>query len=161
MCRLCSTLGTAILVALILLCIPFALPKIFGYQAYTVISGSMEPAISVGSLVYVKGIEAKDVMSNDIIAFYGGRDTNAVITHRVVENRAEAKEFITKGDANQTVDMNAVMYNHLIGKVEHIVPGLGFIAQFMTSIKGKFAVGCMIVAAVILQFAASLLAKPE
>ena len=161
MCRLCGTLGAAILVVLMLLCIPFALPKVLGYQAYTVISGSMEPAISIGSLLYVKDIEPKEVVEGDIIAFYGGRDTNAVITHRVVENKVEIKEFVTKGDANQTVDMNAVMYHHLIGKVEHVIPELGFVAQFITSPKGKMTAGCMVVAAVILQFVASLLAKPE
>ena len=161
MCRLCGTLGTAILVALMLLCIPFALPKALGYQAYTVISGSMEPAISIGSLVYVKGLEPKEVKNDDIIAFYGGRDTNAVITHRVVENKIETKEFVTKGDANQTVDMNAVAYPYLIGKVEHIIPELGFAAQFISSPKGKIAVGCMVVSAVILHFAASLFVKSE
>ena len=32
------------------------------------------------------------------IAFYGGKDTNAIITHRVVENRVVMGEFITKGE---------------------------------------------------------------
>lgn len=161
MCRLCSTLGTAILMAIILVCVPFTVPKILGYQAYTVISGSMEPAISVGSLVYVRSREPDKIQAGEVIAYLGGRDTNSVITHRVIENRISDREYITKGDANQTADMNAVAYKHLLGRVEYIVPKLGIIAQFLTSISGKIAIGCIVVAAVILQVAASLLDKKK
>ena len=157
MCRLCSALGTAILMALILLCIPFTLPRFLGYQAYAVVSGSMEPAISTGSLVYVKGMEPEEVRTGEVIAYYGGRDQNSVITHRVVENRVDEKAFITKGDANRTVDMNAVKYDFLIGRVEFSVPGAGIIAQLMTSTKGKIAAGCMIGLAVILHLLATML----
>ena len=159
MCRLCGALGTAILVAIILVCVPFTLPKIFGYQAYTVISGSMEPTISVGSLVYVRSQEPDKIQEGDVIAYLGGRDSNSVITHRVIENKIADRKYITKGDANQTTDMIAVTYQHLLGKVEYIVPKLGITAQFLTSITGKFAAGCMVVAAIILQVGASLLDK--
>ncbi len=50
----CSALGIFLLLAVIAVCIPLTLPKLFGYQAYTVISGSMEPEIPVGSLVYIQ-----------------------------------------------------------------------------------------------------------
>ena len=52
--RICKIFGTVCLVAVILVCLPLTLPRVFGYEIYTVISGSMEPAISVGSLVYVQ-----------------------------------------------------------------------------------------------------------
>lgn len=161
MCRLCGALGTAILVAIIVLCVPFTLPKILGYQAYTVISGSMEPDISVGSLVYVRRQEPDKIQVGEVIAYLGGRDINSVITHRVIENKTADRKFITKGDANQTTDINAVTYEQLLGKVEYIVPKLGIIAQFLTSITGKFAAGCMVVAAIILQVVASLLDKKK
>ena len=41
----CSLLGTILLIVLIFGCIPLTVPKAFGYNIYTVISGSMEPAI--------------------------------------------------------------------------------------------------------------------
>lgn len=128
-----------------------------GGQIYTVVSGSMEPAIPVGSLVYVEGMEPEDVAVNDVIAFYGGRDANAIITHRVVENRVIMGEFITKGDANQTNDMNPVNYNEFIGKVEWSVPEVGVIAQILTSREGKVAAASMIGLAVVLHIIASLL----
>ena len=52
--RVCKIFGTVCLVAVILVCLPLTLPRVFGYEIYTVISGSMEPAIPVGSLVYVQ-----------------------------------------------------------------------------------------------------------
>lgn len=129
----CSALGTILLIVLIVGCLPLTVPRIFGYQLYTVISGSMEPEIPVGSLVYIKGMEPEDVEEKDVIAFYGGRDSNAIITHRVVENRVVMGEFITKGDANQTEDMNPVDYNEFIGRVELSIPAVGGIAQSLTS----------------------------
>ena len=158
---ICSALGTAILILIILLCLPFMIPRIMGGQIYTVISGSMEPEIPVGSLVYVEGAQPEDMEAGDVIAFYGGRDANAIITHRVVENRVIMGEFITKGDANQTNDMNPVDYDNFIGKVEWSLPEVGVIAQILTGREGKIAAGSMIGLAVILHIIASALEKKE
>ena len=153
---ICSSLGTILLLVLILGCIPFTLPKLLNYQAYTVISGSMEPEIQTGSLVYIGQIEPQDVQVNDVIAFYGGRDSNAIITHRVVENRVVMGEFITKGDANQTNDMNPVSYDELIGRVELTIPKFGVVAQMLTGMQGKIAGACLIALAVVLHLIASM-----
>ncbi len=153
---ICSSLGTILLLVLILGCIPFTLPKLLNYQAYTVISGSMEPEIQTGSLVYIGQIEPQDVQVNDVIAFYGGRDSNAIITHRVVENRVVMGEFITKGDANQTNDMNPVSYDELIGRVELTIPKFGVVAQMLTGMQGKIAAACLIALAVVLHLIASM-----
>jgi len=107
----CSALGTALLILLIVICLPLTVPKAFHYHVYTVISGSMEPAIPTGSLVYIKEMEPKDVQVDDVIAFYGTKDAASIITHRVVENRVLMGEFITKGDANATKDMNPAPYD--------------------------------------------------
>ena len=77
----CSLLGTILLIVLILGCIPLTVPKAFGYNIYTVISGSMEPAIPVGSLVYVKYQEPETIQKKDVIAFYGAKDASSIVTH--------------------------------------------------------------------------------
>ena len=158
---LCSGLGTAILVAVILICLPLVLSSVFGGQCFVVVSGSMEPEIPVGSLVYVEAIEPEDVQVEDVIAFYGGRDANAIITHRVVENRVVMGEFITKGDANQENDLNPVNYHELIGRVEWSVPEVGVIAQILTGTEGKIAAGSLIGLAVVLHVIAAILEKKE
>ena len=92
-----------------------------------------------------------------MIAFYGARDSASIITHRIVENRVLMGEFITKGDANQTEDMNPVPYANYIGKVTRSVPRLGKLAEIFTSQTGKIAAGGMIGAAILLHILASLL----
>ena len=154
---ICSALGTALLIVIVMVCIPLTVPKFWQYQAYAVISGSMEPAIPTGSLVYVKSMEPENVQVDDVIAYYGGRDTNAIITHRVVENRVAMGQFITRGDANRTADMNPVEYHYFIGRVELSIPKLGVIAQILTGPEGKLAAGCIIGLAVILHLLAALL----
>ena len=152
----CNIFGTVMLVALVLVCLPLTVPRLFGYHIYTVISGSMEPAIPTGSLVYIQEMEPEDVKADDVIAFYGAKDSASIITHRVVENRVLMGEFITKGDANQTEDMNPASYENFIGKVVKSYPEIGEIAQILTGPEGKVIAGGVIVAAVVLQILASM-----
>lgn len=155
----CSALGTVILTAVVILCIPLTVPRFLGYDIYTVISGSMEPAIPVGSLVYVKEAEPETIREDDVIAFYGTGASDAVITHRVVSNSVVTGEFITKGDANQSNDMNPIPYDNFIGKVQLTVPAAGTAAELFTGFWGKIFAAGMIAAAVMLHAAAHLMKK--
>lgn len=154
---ICSALGTLLLIIIVVACLPLTVPKVFGYEMYTVISGSMEPSIPTGSLVYIMDMEPQDVADGDVIAFYGGHDSNAIITHRVVKNRVVMGEFVTKGDANEKEDMNPIPYMNFLGRVELSIPVVGELAQMLTSMEGKIAAGTLIGVAVILQLLASLL----
>ncbi|HBN57326.1 MAG TPA: signal peptidase I, partial [Lachnospiraceae bacterium] len=80
---------------------------------------------------------------------------------RVVENRVLMGELITKGDANQTSDMNPVPYANYIGKVVRSIPRAGRIAEILTSSAGKILAACLIGAAVLLQGLASLLDRKK
>ena len=155
----CSTLGTALLIVLILVCLPLTVPRAFGYRIYTVITGSMEPAIPTGSLVYVKGISPEDVEEEEVIAFYSSMDSASIITHRVVANSKIMGEFITKGDANETKDMKPVPYDDYIGKVTLTVPGIGSIAQAFAGTASKLAALSMIGLAMVLLIIASVIDK--
>lgn len=155
----CGALGTAILIFVIAICIPFTLPRIMGGQIYTVISGSMEPSIPVGSLIYVEKAAPEEIEAGAVIAFYGGHDSNAVITHRVVENHTVMGEFITKGDANPENDINPIPYNKLVGLVAWSLPKLGIAAQLLTETSGKLAAGSLIAGAVVLHILAAIFEK--
>lgn len=157
--RLCSVFGTILLIVLILACVPLTLPRMLGYHIYTVVSGSMEPEIPTGSLVYVKNMEPEEVQEEDVIAFYSAMDGNSIITHRVVTNSTLMGEFITKGDANEENDMNPVTYDHFIGRVALSVPVAGSLAQTFTSAYGKIAAAGMISLAVVLHLIAAILGK--
>lgn len=155
--RVMNGIGTFLLVVVILLCVPLTVPRVFGYQVYNVISGSMEPAIPTGSLVYVKSAEPADVKKDEVIAFYSAADSGAIITHRVVENYKVSGEFITKGDANEENDPLPVDYERLLGRVSLSIPYLGEILAMVATVYGKMAVACMIGAAVLFLFIGSRL----
>ena len=152
----CRFTGTFILIAVIVVFLPLTVPRLAGYEAYEVVSGSMEPEIPVGSVIYVKPAEPEEIEKEDIIAFQRG---DSVITHRVVENRVVTGEFVTRGDANQTKDMNPVPYENVIGKVVRSVPGAGVMAEMFTSREGKILAGGVIAAAVLLQIVAALVER--
>ena len=84
----CSVVGTILLALVIVVCILLTVPRIAGYQIYTVISGSMEPEIPTGSLVYVKNTAPSGIEKGDVIAFYGSLENGSIITHRVVSNNS-------------------------------------------------------------------------
>ena len=155
---LCSVLGTLILLGVIAAFIPLTVPRLMGYEIYEVVSGSMEPEIPVGSVIYVKAAEPETIEEGDIIVF--SRD-GSMVTHRVQENRYVEGEFITKGDANRTDDMNPVPYDQFIGKVACSVPVAGKAAELLTSSAGKFLAGGAILGALLLQALAAFLSRRQ
>ena len=119
---LCNIIGTLILAAVILTSVPLAVPRLLGYEIYNVTSGSMEPALPVGSVIYVQRVAPEAVKEGEIIAYYVD---GTVITHRVVENRFVEGEFVTKGDANDMEDISNTHYSDLVGVVKYHIPVLG------------------------------------
>ncbi len=89
-------------------------------------SGSMEPAIKTGGIVVIRPSQSYGV--GDVITF--GKDTKTQIptTHRIVE--IAGSSFITKGDANDTVDLALVKKSDVRGKVIFSLPYVGFILDF-------------------------------
>ena len=119
---LCNVIGTLLLIAVIATSIPLAVPSIMGYEIYNVTSGSMEPTLPVGSVIYVEYIKPESIKEGDIIAFHSG---GSVITHRAVENHIFEGKISTKGDANAMVDVSDVPYDDVIGVVKYHFPYLG------------------------------------
>ena len=83
---LMNAVGTLLLAAVIILCVPVTVPRMFGYQIYNVLTGSMEPAIPAGSLIYAENTEPSEIEEGDVIVFYSSVDAGVIITHRVEEN---------------------------------------------------------------------------
>lgn len=124
--------------------------KIFGFQIYSVLSGSMEPNYHVGSLVYIKKVEQKELKKGDTITFY--LSENTIATHRIKEvvNEDNKIYYRTKGDANEIDDAKLTPYENVIGKVIFSIPLLGYLSTFMQRPPGNFvAVGIGIVLIVI------------
>lgn len=155
---ICRVLGVLILGCVILSCLPVTVPQIMGYRAYNVVSGSMEPALPVGSLIYVAKVQPETVQQQDMVAFW--RD-GTVVTHRVVENDLAQEAFVTKGDANAENDMTPVPYGNLIGKVAYHVPFMGALSILYSSGKGKVYLLCFALCGALLNLLASRLGRRE
>jgi len=97
-------------------------PQLWGISLLRVVSGSMEPNIPEGAVVFVKETDPKDLEEGDVISFYS-RDPaimGEINTHRIAEVGTDEKGrlcFITKGDANAIKDPYVVYGENLLGKV--------------------------------------------
>lgn len=120
---------------IVIMAILLAGTRLIGLTPYTVISGSMEPKFAVGSLIYVKSIETGKIQVGDPITFVMNEDL-LVATHRVVEITPEGN-FITKGDANETIDGTPVHPNNVLGKPVFSIPYLGYLSVFLSSKQGR------------------------
>ncbi len=102
-------------------------------RAYVVQSGSMEPVIPTGALIF--SLPQKNYRSGDVLTFKSG---NRLITHRAMyqEYTLEDSFFTTKGDANEEVDANRVSKSQVVGKVVFSVPYIGYLADYAKTPKG-------------------------
>ncbi|MCR5151328.1 MAG: signal peptidase I [Clostridiales bacterium] len=111
--------------------------RLMGLQVYTVISGSMEPAYSVGDIIFVKKVDPSQVKVGDPITFVLNEDL-VVATHRVVEVDASSSHFYTKGDANENADASPVHFKNLIGKPVFSLPYLGYVSDWVQNPPGSY-----------------------
>lgn len=115
--------------------------RLTGLQVFTVLSGSMEPAYHVGSLIYVKDVDPFELESGDVITFM--LDENTVATHRIVEVVPDEEDdsvvrFRTKGDANENVDGSLVHYKNVIGSPVFTIPYLGYAVSYIQNPPGTY-----------------------
>ena len=80
---LCNIFGTLILVSVIALYLPITLAHARGYEVYNVVSGSMEPAIPVGSVIYVETLRAEDVAEGDVVFNYRLKEGKATTRNAI------------------------------------------------------------------------------
>ena len=109
-------------------------PTIFGLESLVVASGSMTPAMPVGSVAMTREIDARAISVGDIISFRH-RSAAETTTHRVIAVKAEGSQvvFTTKGDANDAPDPETVVVTGSIHKVEYVVPGAGYVVGYARS----------------------------
>ncbi len=121
-----------------------------GFQSFTVLSGSMEPLIPTGSIVYT--FKTDDIKPGDVITF---KRENINITHRVIEvvdkdgknlsnyispvpSNVRPKEIFyrTRGDNNSSVDTNLVAHSSLVGETLVHLPYAGKLFFFLKTFQG-------------------------
>lgn len=116
-----------------------ACPQLFGYSIATVVSGSMEPTLSVNDMIITEAED--DYEEGDILVFLVG---DTLIAHRAIEKTDAG--YITKGDYNNTADRGLVTQERIKGKVIKIIPELGAVFQFVRS---PIGIGCLMAVCVL------------
>lgn len=133
--------GTVLSVAALTLAIAVALvtiviPKLMGAAPYTVLTGSMRPAMAPGELAIVDPVEVADIRIGDVITYQPAPGEPQVVTHRVVGINAASggeRTFLTQGDANTTPDAEPVIEAQIRGKVAYSVPLMGHVNSAINS----------------------------
>ncbi len=111
------------------------------FQVATVESGSMEPALPVGSALILRKTASNNVHVGDIITF--SRPGSSVReTHRVVgmDVTSDDTAFITKGDANPLPDSWRVPVSGTGWVYQFQVPYLGYLLSLINPLHVRFVI---------------------
>lgn len=157
--KVCNILMVIVLTVLIIIAGLLLVPKIVGYETFAVISGSMEPKIPVGAIVYTKETSFENLNINDVISF----DTNngSRVTHRIIEVDTDNQQFITQGDANNVKDADPVAYQQVIGKVTLTIPLLGYLSMYIRTPLGVAGICAVIFILILLNYLPEILTKED
>lgn len=100
-----SIISSFVVILVVLLAVALVGVRVVGLTPMTVLSGSMEPAFHVGSLIYVKDIEPENITVGMPITFVLNDDL-LVATHRVVNvERFDTKlQEVLDADGNPVLD---------------------------------------------------------
>lgn len=93
-----------------------------GWQPLVITSGSMQPTLRPGDVVLIAE-PSGPVAQRTVITFEAAGDPNQRITHRVYEVGDGA--YVTKGDANPTIDSERVPFESVEGVGRLVVPLVG------------------------------------
>lgn len=106
-------------------------PSLWGQKPLVVISGSMEPTLKVGGILYYEKIDINDFDEGDILVY---QTKEHIISHRIVDINENG--FITKGDINNSVDNYLVSDEQILGKgTNWSIPFIGYYADYIYSHK--------------------------
>lgn len=138
--KFAETIVFAALVVITIIVLVFYRPTVLaGDTLYEpVYTGSMVPAIGVGSVVAIKPVNPDNLEVGDVICYRFSETTS--VTHRIIEVNDEG--FITKGDANEDPDQLAVRKEDVIGKVVFTLPLIGYLSSFTRTAVGYI---CLVV----------------
>ena len=136
-----NAITTVLVILIVILAILLVGVRLVGFRVFTVLSGSMEPTYHVGSLIYVKDVDYRQLEAGDVITFM--LDENTVATHRIIqvvpdEDEPEVLRYATQGDANDAPDGTLVHYKNVIGTPVFTIPKLGYVANYIQNPPGTY-----------------------
>lgn len=166
--RVVSALVTVVLILAVILCIYIVFQlmnhgrvSFGGHMMFRVVTGSMEPTMSVGTLLMTKQVDIESIQIDDIVCFrtYDAMIYGSVVTHRVVDILQDGNGILlqTKGDANPVADGYFVSQENLVGKVVWYTDNnsiLNTIFSFLSNkvgFLGCIVFPCLLISGIVLQ----------
>jgi signal peptidase len=132
-----ATTWAVIVIGVGLIAITVLVPRLGGAEPYTVLTGSMRPALPPGTLVVVRPVPIKQIGVGDVVTYQLRSGKPEVVTHRVLsigDNRRYGRVLQTKGDANNTPDQAWVIGKQVRGRLWYAVP---FVGRFINVLTGR------------------------
>lgn len=156
---------TGILLILIIVCAYFFYQKfiqkenpinLFGYRSFVILTGSMEPNLNPGDMIFTKKVEKNNLKNGDIITFLT-TGTTSTTTHRIVNiiNQDGKTYYQTKGDNNSSIDTDLVPFENVVGTMNFRISKIGKIVMGISS------TGCIALILIILLIRWSINAKKQ
>ena len=154
--KIINVISGLLVACAVLLAVALVGVRLIGLKPYAVLSGSMEPAYHVGSLIYVKSVDYKTLQVGDPITYM--LNENTVVTHRIIEVLVDEEDpntirYFTQGDANDVPDGMSVHYKNIIGKPVFSIPYLGYVSNYIQNPPGSYvsiAAGALLILLVFL-----------
>ncbi len=116
---------------------PNEMPGVFGIKPAIVLSGSMEPTIQVGDLIFLHKTDPATLQEGDVVCYL---TADKAVTHRIVSvttGEDGGLRFVTQGDANNAADRLAVTADQIEGVWNGgRIGGLGNFILFMQTTTG-------------------------
>jgi signal peptidase I len=101
------------------------LPLVWGWDAYTVMSGSMAPLVRPGDVVVAGPAAHPDRLKAGTVAVLAPfRPGGPPVTHRIVDRLADGS-YRTQGDANPVPDARLSRPDQIVGRARIVVPLVG------------------------------------
>lgn len=158
--KVCGFISGLMILCLAAIAVLLFLPRVLGYDNMAVLSGSMEPGIPVGSVVYAKtGIDPNTLSVGDVITYQLSGDTR--VTHRIRSIEASEQKIITKGDANDAEDAAPVAFTQVVGRVDFHLPLLGYLTIYIKTPLGIAGIAAVFVILILTIFLPDVLASEE
>ncbi len=158
--KIYTVVTTVPIVIIVILAILLVGVRLVGLEPYAVLSGSMEPEYHVGSLIYVKDVDPKELKEGDPVTYV--MQGNIVVTHRIIDviyddSKPDTIYFQTQGDANDDPDGTLLSSKNVIGKPLFSIPLLGYVSVYIQSPPWSYVTIGVCALFILLMFAADFI----
>ena len=108
-----------------------------GFRFEVIRSGSMSPALDAGGLAITRPIDPYSIEMGDVISYHSPSDPDTIVVHRVARiDNGSPLSFLTKGDANKSLDAYSVPADAVVGQLRLYLPWIGYLVGFAQSLLG-------------------------